>query len=91
MTSLKSINGFKRSPTQTLLEMQTSIERYRFFNDKEMLILFAGHPSFYKFPIDSMQPSELKEYLDSRIKAATILNVKVDPISRQILSIEDKP
>jgi hypothetical protein len=83
-----SFKGYKRQPAGEILKYTETVERFSETND-DFLILISRHAALYRFPKSVGYADQVRDYLNSRMRAKKLLSFEVDPTTAEILNISD--
>ncbi len=85
-SSLKSLSGFKRTPSSILKTYSGEILRY-FDEGESFFILIEGKAAFYRFPKSKESEAAVRSFLDQKIKTNTKIKIEVDVKTAQIMTL----
>lgn len=78
----------KRSPSAEPMVLKEKIMRLN-ETPTDFLLTLSRHAALYKFPKMPQTDSEARSFLKSRVKSKSVLSITIDPMTAEILYIED--
>ncbi len=80
--------GYRKGASEETMTLKESLDRFE-ETPKDFLILLQRHSGFYLFPKKPEYSSQVREFLNSRMKSKKTIQLQIIPTTSQILNLSD--